>query len=213
MNETLATATTTPANTTTDRIGPQRTEVRQRPQQPRTQPAATLTNIRRPRYQDIHNFLSRATAAVTTTHATQPATEETIAPTDNLISRCRANRNRLQPPRSQATQDTAEEETTTTGNTLSAFASSATDFSTHKITGDASTHGRTDQFHHKYLLSFTFTAQPFSASTTQPSTSSTDTWRFFPGRISPKQRIQLFTPRLCGIVLPDGLCRAVRTQQ
>ena len=103
MNETLATASTTTANTTTDRIRPRRTEFRQRPQQPRPQPSTTLTNIRRPRYQDFRNLLSGATVAVIITHATQTATEETIAPTDNLISRCRALCNRLQPPRSQVT--------------------------------------------------------------------------------------------------------------
>jgi hypothetical protein len=105
-NETLATATTTPTNTTTDRIGLRRTELRQRPQQPRDQLATTLTNICRPRYQDIRNFLTGATGAVTTTHATQTSTEETIAPTDTLVPRCRAIRNRLQPPQQTATEET-----------------------------------------------------------------------------------------------------------
>jgi hypothetical protein len=116
-NETLATANTTTDNTATGRIGPRRTEVQ--PQQPRSQPAPALTNIRRPRYQDIRNFLPRATTVVTTAHATQTANEETIAPTNNLISRCRAIRNRLQPPRSQATQDTAEESTNPLENAIS----------------------------------------------------------------------------------------------
>ncbi len=119
MNEMLDAAPTTTATTTTDRIGPQRTDFRQRPRQPRIQPATTSTNIRRSRYQDIPNFLSGATVAVITTHATQTATEETIAPTENLISRCRAIRNRLLPPRSQATQDTAEEPTNLLENAIS----------------------------------------------------------------------------------------------
>ncbi len=46
-NETLANANTTTDTTATGRIGTRRTEVRQRPQQPRTQPAPALTNIRR----------------------------------------------------------------------------------------------------------------------------------------------------------------------
>jgi hypothetical protein len=129
-NETLATANTTTDNTATGRLGPRRTEVRQRPQQPRTQPSQSLKNIRRPRYQDIRNFLPRGTAAVTTAHATQSATEETIAPTNNLISRCRAIRNRLQPPRSQATQDTAEEPTNPLENIISRMRALRTRFHT-----------------------------------------------------------------------------------
>jgi hypothetical protein len=109
--ETAANANTTTDNTATGRIGPQRNEVRQRPQQTRTQPAPALTKFCRPGYQDIRNFLPRFAAAATTTHETQTATEETIAHTNNLIARCRAIRNRLQTPRSQATQDTAEETT------------------------------------------------------------------------------------------------------
>jgi hypothetical protein len=77
MNERLAPATTTPANnTTTDGTGHRCIEVRQRPQQPRTQPATTLTFIRRSRYQDIRNFLSGTTVAVATTHVTQTAMKE-----------------------------------------------------------------------------------------------------------------------------------------
>jgi hypothetical protein len=129
-NETLVAANTTTDNTATGRIGPRRTEVRQRPQQPRTQPAPSLTNIRRPRYQDIRNFLSKATAAVTTTDAMQNAMEETIAPTNNLISRCRAIRNRLQPPQSQATQDTAEEPTNLLLNVISRVRALRTRFHT-----------------------------------------------------------------------------------
>jgi hypothetical protein len=129
-NETLATANTTTDNTATGRIGPRRTEVRQRPQYPITEPATSFTKIRRPRYQDIRNFLSRATDAVTTAHATQTATEETIAPTNNLISRCRAIRNRLQPPRSQATQDTAEEATNPLENVISRMRALRTRFHT-----------------------------------------------------------------------------------
>jgi hypothetical protein len=41
----------------------------------------------------------------------QATTEEPITPTDNIFSRCRALLNRLQPPRTQGTQDTAEEVT------------------------------------------------------------------------------------------------------
>jgi hypothetical protein len=93
--ETAADANTTTDNTATGRIGPQRNEVRQRPQQTRTQPAPALTKFRSPGYQNIRNFLPRATAAVTTAHATQTVTDETIAPTNNLIARCRAIRNRL----------------------------------------------------------------------------------------------------------------------
>jgi hypothetical protein len=43
MNATLTTATA--ATTTTDRIGPRPTAMRQRPQQARTQPAPTSTDI------------------------------------------------------------------------------------------------------------------------------------------------------------------------
>jgi hypothetical protein len=49
----------------------------------------------------------------------QTIREELLAPPGNLISRCRALRNRLQSPRSQMTQDAAEEPTTTTGNSFS----------------------------------------------------------------------------------------------
>jgi hypothetical protein len=86
------------------RTGSRRITIRQRPQQTRTQPATTLSNWRRPRYRDIRNFLYRATASGTTMHETQTATEEMIAPTNYLISRCRAIRNRIQPPRSRAIQ-------------------------------------------------------------------------------------------------------------
>jgi hypothetical protein len=99
-NETLATANTTTDTTATGRIGSQRITIRQRPQQTRTQPATTLSNSRRPRYRDIRNFLSDATAAGTIMHETQTATKETTTTTDNIISRCRAIRNRIQPPRS-----------------------------------------------------------------------------------------------------------------
>jgi hypothetical protein len=96
---------------------------------------ALRNRLQTPRSQATQdNFLSGATVAVTTTHATQTATEETIAPTDNLISRCRALRNRLQPPRSHVTQDTAEEPTITTANTFSSLrAPSATDSSTRDL--------------------------------------------------------------------------------
>ncbi len=104
-NRKKAKARKTKAKTSTESNGTRRTEFRQLPQQPRPQPPTTLNNIRRPSYQDIRSFLSGATVAVTATHLTQTATEETIAPTDTLISRCRAIRNRLQPPRSQVTQD------------------------------------------------------------------------------------------------------------
>jgi hypothetical protein len=153
MNETLATTTmtTTTATTITDRIGPRQTDFRQPPQQTRNQPATTSTNIRRPRYQDICNFLSGTTVAVITTHATQTATEQTIASTDNLLSRCRALRNRLQPPRSQVTQDTAEEPTTPMANTFQP-PRPPQPIPAHTITGDASRHGRSDHFHSKYFL-------------------------------------------------------------
>jgi hypothetical protein len=154
-NETPANANTTTDNKATGRIGPQRNEVRQRPQQTRTQPAPAFTKLRRPGYQDIRSFLHRATAAVTTAHATRTATEETIAPTNNLIARGRAIRNRFQTPRSQATQDTAEEPT-------NPCPTSPIPNTTNP--GDASNHGRIDHSH-KYLLSLTRTAQSFSNST------------------------------------------------
>jgi hypothetical protein len=131
--ETPANANTTTDNTATGRIGPQRNEVRQRPQQTRTQPAPALTKFRRPGYQDIRNFLPRATAAVTTAHASQTATEETIAPTNNLIARNRAIRNRLQTPRSQATQDTAEEPTNPLENAISRMRALRARFQTPRI--------------------------------------------------------------------------------
>jgi hypothetical protein len=120
-NATLATATATIATTTTDRIGPRRTDFRHGPQQTRNQPATTSTNIRRSRYHDIRNYLSGDIVAVTTKHAMQSATEEPITPTDYIFSRCRDLRNRLQPPRTQVTQDTAEEPTTSTVNTFSSL--------------------------------------------------------------------------------------------
>jgi hypothetical protein len=74
------------------------------PRLTRNQPATTSTNIRRSRHYDIRTYFSATTAAVTTTHAMQVTT-----PTDNIISRFRALRNRLQPPRIQVTQATTEE--------------------------------------------------------------------------------------------------------
>jgi hypothetical protein len=73
MNATLTTVTA--ATTTTDRIGPRLTAFRQRPQQTRTQPAPTSTNIRRSRHHDIRTF-SATTASEPTTNATHTATEE-----------------------------------------------------------------------------------------------------------------------------------------
>jgi hypothetical protein len=76
MTATPATATAMTATITTDRIGPRRTDLRQRPKQKRNRPATTSTSIRRSRYYDIRNCISGATVAVTTTHAMQTATEE-----------------------------------------------------------------------------------------------------------------------------------------
>jgi hypothetical protein len=178
-NETLATA-----NAATGRIGSRRTEVRQRPQQLRAQPASSLTNIRRPRYQDIRNFLPRATAAVTTVHATQSATEETIAPTNNLISRYRAIRNRLQTRISQATQDTAEEATNPLENVNSRIRALGARFHTPRTeetqaTTEEPTTPTDTTFSHLRVL-----RNRFRKARTQRSTTSTDTWRFFPGRNS-----------------------------
>jgi hypothetical protein len=186
MNETLATTTPTTATTTTDRIGPRRTDFRQRPQQTRKQPATTSTNIRRPRYQDIRNFLSGATVAVTTTHATQTATEESIAPTDNLLSRCRALRNRLQPPLSQVTQVTAEEPTTPTANTFSSLHHALRN--RFQNTRSQETRAHTEEPTTSTVSAFSSLRalrNQFQPARTQPSTTSTNTWRFFPGRNSP----------------------------
>jgi hypothetical protein len=175
-NKTLATANTSTDNTTTGRIGPRRTEVRQRPQRPRTQPAPAFTNIRRPRYQDIRNFLPRATAVLTTAHATQTATEETIAPTNILISHCRAIRNRLQPPRSQATQDTAEEPTNPLANAASSrMGALRTRFHTPRTqetqaTTEEPTTPTDSTFSHLRAL-----RNRFQPARIQPSTTSTDT--------------------------------------
>jgi hypothetical protein len=115
MNATLATATATTATTTTttDRIGPRPADFRQRPQQTRKQPATTSTSIRISRHHDIRNYLSITTAAGTSTHAMQAATEEPITPTDNIFSR-----NRFQQPRTQETQATTEEPTIFTVRTF-----------------------------------------------------------------------------------------------
>jgi hypothetical protein len=51
----------------------------------------------------------------------QYVTEEPITPIDNLFSRCRALLNRIQPPRTQGTQDTVEEPTTSTVNTFTSL--------------------------------------------------------------------------------------------
>jgi hypothetical protein len=68
-----------------------------------TSPLRLQTKTRRSRHHDIRNYLSGATVAVTTTQAMQAATEEPITPKDNIFSRCRALRNRLQPSRTQVT--------------------------------------------------------------------------------------------------------------
>ena len=182
--ETDANANITTDNTDTGRIGPQRNEGRQRPQQTRTPPAPALTKFRRPGYQDIRNFLHRAPAAVTTAHATQTATEETIAPTNNLIARCRAIRNRLQTPRSQATQDTAEEPTNPLENAISRMRALRARFQTPRTqetqaTSEESTTSSDTTFSHLRAL-----RNRFPTARTQPSTTSTDTWLFFPGRNS-----------------------------
>ena len=186
MNETLDTSTTTTiATTTTDRIGPRRTDIRQRPQQPKIQPAMISTNIRRSRYQDIRNFLSGATVAVTTTHATQTATEETIAPTDNIFSRFRAFRNRLESPRSQVTQDTAEEPISPTVNTFSSLRALRNRFQ-HPRSRETQAH--TEEPTTSTVSTFSrlrALRNRFQPARTQPSTSSTDTYRFFPGCTSP----------------------------
>jgi hypothetical protein len=185
INETLDTTTTTTAANTTDRIGPRRTDFRQRPQQPRIQPATTLTNIRRSIYQDIRNFLFGTTVAVPTTHVAQTATDETIAPIDNIFSRLRALRNRLEPPRSQVTQDTAKEATTPTVNT----------FSSHRAFRNRFQHPRSQETQAHMEEPTTSTVSTFSRlralrnrferARTQASTTSTETRRFFPGLYSP----------------------------
>jgi uncharacterized protein (DUF849 family) len=185
MSKTFATATATTATTTTDRIGPRRTDFRQRPQHTRNKPATTSTNFRRSRYQDIRNYLSGATVAVTVTYATQAATEETITSTDNVLSRCRALRNRLQPPLIQGTEDTAEDPITPTVNTLSSLRalhnrfqhprSQETQVNTEEpTTSTVSTFSRLRALRNR-----------FQPARTHPSETSTDTWRFFPGRNSP----------------------------
>jgi hypothetical protein len=161
-NETLANANTTTDNTATGRIGPQRNEVRQRPQQTRTQPAPALTKIRRPGYQDIRNFLPRATAAVKTardanghgrndsahkqSHLSLSRHSQQI--TDTTITGDSRHRGRIdQSIRKRHLPNTCP--TSSIPNTTNP--------------GDAtSNHGRTDHSHIHYLLSLTRTAQPFS---------------------------------------------------
>jgi hypothetical protein len=144
-----------------------------------------LTSIRRSRDQDIRNYLSAITAAVTTTHVMQAATEEPTTPTDNIISRFRALRNRLQPPRTHVPQATTEEPTTSTVNTLSHLRalrnryqhprSQETQATTEEpTTSTVSTFTRLRALRNRVLQA-----------RTQPYTILTDTWRFFPGRNSP----------------------------
>jgi hypothetical protein len=80
--ETAANANTTTDNTATGRIGPQRNEARQRPQQTRTQPAPALTKFRRPGYQNIRNILHRAPAW---TKTMQPTIRISISEAQNLL--------------------------------------------------------------------------------------------------------------------------------
>ncbi len=187
MNETLATATTTSTTTTTDRIGLLGTEFQrqlQQHQQPRIHAATTSNNSRRPRYQDIRNFLSGAIGAVTT-RATQTTTEETTASSENLISRCRAIRNRLQPPRSQVTQDTTEEPTTPTANVFSSLRALRNRFQHPR---SQETQENTEETTNSPVSTFSrirAMGNQFQQARTQPSTTSTDTWRFFPGRNRP----------------------------
>jgi hypothetical protein len=181
MNATLATATATTDTTNIDRIGPRRTDFRQRYQQTRNQPATISTNIRRSRHHDICNYLSGATAAVTTKHSMQNNTEEPITPTDNIFSGCRARAllNRIQPPRAQVTQATTEDPTTVTVNLLSPLRALCNRFQhprSHEtqattgepITSTVSTFSRLRALRNR-----------FQQARTQPNTIATDTWRFF----------------------------------
>jgi hypothetical protein len=184
-NETLVTAHATTDTTATGRIGTRRTEVRQRPQQPRTQLATSLNNIRRPRYQDIRNFLSRATTAGTTVLETQPATTAPTTTTANIISRCRALRNRMQPSRAQAAQATAEASTNPLDNVIARMRALQTRFNTPRT---QETQATTEEPTTPIDTTSSLLRAPrnrHQTARTQPSTTSTDTWRFFPGRTSP----------------------------
>jgi hypothetical protein len=162
----------------------QRNEVRQRPQQTRTQTAPASTKFRRPGYQDVRNFLYGATAVVTTAHATQTATEEAIAPTNKLIARCRAIRNRLQTPGSQAIQDTAEEPTNPLENAISRMRALRARFHTPRTQETQATMEEPNTSTDTTLSHLRAMRYRFRTARTQPSTTSTDTWRFFPGRNS-----------------------------
>jgi hypothetical protein len=116
-------------------------------------------------------------------HSQQTAMEETIAPTNNLIAH--AIRNRLQTPRSQAIQDTAEEPTKPLEDAISRMRRAR--FQTPRTqetqaTTEEPTIPTDTTFSHLRAL-----RNRFRTARTQPCTTSTDTWRFFPGRNSSSQ--------------------------
>jgi hypothetical protein len=169
MNATVATATATVATTTTDRIGPRRTDFRQRPQQPRILPATTSTNIRRSR----HHYIGDDNH----THDVRSQGRTDHSHTQYLL----LIRNILQPPRTQVTQATTEEDptTSTVNNPSLDYAPSATNRSqeTQAPTEDPTT-STVSTFSRLRAL-----RNRFQQARTQPNSISIDTWRFLPSYI------------------------------
>jgi hypothetical protein len=99
-------------------------------------------------------------------------------------SRCRTIRNSIQPPRSQTTQDIAEESTNPLENAISRMRALRTRFHTPRTqetqaTTEEPTTPTASTFSHLRAL-----RNRFQPARTQPSATSTDTCRFFPGRTS-----------------------------
>jgi hypothetical protein len=105
---------------------------------------------------------------------------------DNLSSRCRVHRNRLQPSRTHATQATADEQINPIDNLISNYRAIRNRLQTPRTQVTQATAAEPTTSTVRTFSSLRALRNRFQQARTQPNTKSTDTWRFLPGRDSPR---------------------------
>jgi hypothetical protein len=108
-----------------------------------------------------------------------------ITTLDNLSSHCRVHRNRLQPPRTQGIQATAEELINPIDNIISRCRAPRDRLQTPRPQATQATAAEPTPSTVRTSSSLRALRNRFQQARTQLTTNSTDTWRFFPGRNSP----------------------------
>jgi hypothetical protein len=111
---------------------------------------------------------------------------------DNLSSRYRAHRNRLQPSRTRATQAAADESINPMDNLISRFRALRNRLPTPRTQATQATAAEPTSSTVGTFSSLRALRNRYQQARTQMTTNSTDTWRFFPG--APQPQLSLTEP-------------------